>query len=248
MRQRTRIFSALAVLVVCAASQALRADWIVTHDGERFEVKGSWQQKGKLAVFTLPNGNLSSMRLDRIDVEASKKATEQAKRDAEAPPPPPAAEEPKRKAVIVLTDKDFKKPLPADAAPAGDAKSGAKPGKDAPPSKDVPSAVEVVGWDRVPAAESKADGIEINGTLRNKSLDYLTEIVVMASLFDDSGVLIGRFPATVENQVLAPTESSKFHLVATGQFTYSAIKWDTQGRGFHASQDAAAPAKPNGTH
>ena len=245
---KTRVFLALALLG-CAVPAALRADWIVTRQGERFEVRGAPQLKGKLVVFTLPDGSLSSMRADRVDFDASKRATEQAKKAAEAPPAAAEAPKPKRKALIVLTDKDFKKPLPAgpsDAAAldAKDAKEAKAPkgkdGKDVP-SQDVPSSVEVASWERVPASQSKADGLEIVGTVHNTSTNYLTGVIVVAQLFDDNGGIIGRFPATVDNQVLPPNESSKFHLVAKGTFTFASIRWETQGRGLKAAPPPAPP-------
>jgi hypothetical protein len=236
-----------AVLALLLGPAPLHADWIVTRQGERFEIQGTWQLKGKLVVFTLPNGALSSLRADRIDIDASKEATAQAKQQAAAPPPAARAE-PKRKAVIVLTDKDFKKPLPDGAAPAaGNAAAagaaGAKAtGKDnPPPAAGAPSAVEVVSWDRVPANESKANGVELTGTVRNTSQDNLTEVTVVADLFDDSGGLIGRFPAVVDNQQLPPTESSKFHLVANGVVAFGAIRWETTSKGIRSVQGAPAP-------
>jgi len=256
MRSRFRVLTpaagaaAVAALAACAAALALllgpsplHADWIVTRQGERFEIQGTWQLKGKLVVFTLPNGTLSSMRADRVDIDASKQATAQAKQQAAAPPRAPKAE-PRRKAVIVLTDKDFKKPLPDAAAPAaGNAAAGAKAtGKDnPPPAAGVPSAVEVVGWERVPINESKANGVELTGTVRNTSQDNLTEVTVVADLFDDSGALIGRFPAVVDNQQLPPTDSSKFHLVANGVSAFAAIRWETTSKGIRSVQGAPAP-------
>jgi hypothetical protein len=244
--------AAVAALAACAAVLALllgpsplHADWIVTRQGERFEIRGTWQLKGKLVVFTLPNGTLSSMRADRVDIDASKQATAQAKQQAAAPPPA-AKPEPKRKSVIILTDKDFKKPLPDAAAPAAGnaaAGTGAKAtGKDnPPPAAGVPSAVEVVSWERVPANESKANGVELTGTVRNTSQDNLTEVTVVADLFDDGGALIGRFPAVVDNQQLPPTESSKFHLVANGVSAFGAIRWETTSKGIRSVQGAPPP-------
>ncbi len=236
-----------AALALILGPAPLHADWIVTRQGDRFEIQGTWQLKGKLVVFTLPNGTLSSMRADRVDVDASKQATAQAKQRAAAPPAAAKAE-PKRKAVIILTDKDFKKPLPESVAPAAASAAagaaGAKPSaKDnpSPPSKAVPNAVEVVGWDRVPANESKASGAELQGTVRNTSQDILTEVNVVAALFDDSGTLIGRFPAVVDNQQLPPGESSKFHLVAGGVYAFAAIHWETTSKGFRSVQPAPAP-------
>jgi hypothetical protein len=235
---------AAGVLALLLGPSPLRADWIVTRQGERFEIQGTWQLKGKLIVFTLPNGALSSMRADRVDVDASKQATEQAKQQAAAPPPAAKAE-PKRKAVIVLTDKDFKKPLPdAAASAAGDAASaGAKTsGKEnPPPAAGPPGAVRVVSWDRVPANESKANSVELTGTVRNTSQDNLTEVTVTADLFDESGSLIGRYPAVVNNQQLPPTESSKFRVVASGVAAFSAIRWETTSKGIRSAQPPPAP-------
>lgn len=271
MKSRCRVLTppaaagagAAAVTALAAAALALlllgpspvHADWLVTRQGERFEIQGTWQLKGKLVVFTLPNGALSSMRADRVDIDASKQATVQAKQQAAAPPPAAKAE-PKRKAVIVLTDKDFKKPLPDSAAgnaPAAGNAAAATPnaagaagtkatGKESPPpAAGVPSAVEVVGWDRVLTSESRADGIELTGTVRNTSQDILTEVTVVADLFDDSGTLIGRFPAVVDNQQLPPTEGSKFHLVAKGVSAFAALRWETTSKGFKSVQPAPPP-------
>jgi hypothetical protein len=240
----------LAVAAIFAFPQALSADWIVTRQGERFEIQGAWQVKGKLVVFTLPNGTLSSIRADRVDFEASKKATAQAKKGATAPAPPADQGKAKRRAVIVLTDKDFKKTPPpddgsgakADGGNATDAKAGgSRAGKDA---TAVPSSVEIVGWERVPAAESKENGVEIRGTLRNASQDHLTEIAVVAALFDDNGALIGRFPAVIDSQTLPPGESSKFHLLASGIFTFTSLRWETQGKGFRTTTPAPAENPP----
>jgi hypothetical protein len=253
MKLRAAVLAAAfagAAAFLAALPAPARADWIVTRQGERFEIRGSWHEKGKLVVFTLPNGSLSSIRADRVDFDASKRATEQAKKDAEAPPPPEPAKA-KRKAVIVLTDKDFKKGAPpASAAAEGggsiDAKAaaaggGAGGGKDKPPSRDLPSSVEVVSWERVAASDSKANGAEITGTVRNVSQDLLTDVVVVAQLFDDNGGLIGRFSAVVDNQQLPPTETSKFHLVATGVYAFASLRWETQGRGIRAMQPATRP-------
>jgi hypothetical protein len=252
----TAMAAGAVALALLLGPAPLHADWIVTRQGERFEIHGTWQLKGKLVVFTLPNGTLSSMRADRVDLDASKQATAQAKQQAAAPPPAAKAE-PKRKAVIVLTDKDFKKPLPDGAAGSAPAatpsaaaatpnaagpKAAGATGKDnPPPAAGAPSAVEVVGWARVPINESKASGVELTGTVRNASQDNLTEVTVVADLFDDSGALIGRFPAVVDNQQLPPTDSSKFHVVANGVSTFAAIRWETMSKGIRSVQSAPAP-------
>lgn len=253
----------LAGLLAGAAAPALHADWIVTRQGERFEIQGKWQEKGKLVVFNLPNGTLSSLRADRVDFDASKRATEEAKRQAAAPPAGATANKEgkaRRKSVIVLTDKDFKKtPQPPQQTEAGegrgaDARTGksgaASPSTVTPPSKDakeVPASVTVESWDRAPAADSKADGIELTGVVRNTSQYYLTKVNVVANLFDDTGTQIAKVSATVDNQVLPPTESSKFHLVASGVFAFATIRWDTQARGFKGAPPAPPPDSASST-
>jgi hypothetical protein len=250
----TALAAAGALALLLLGPAPLHADWLVTRQGERFEIRGTWQLKGKLVVFTLPNGTLSSMRADRVDIDASKQATAQAKQQAAAPPPAAKAE-PKRKSVIVLTDKDFKKPLPDGAASNAPAASPNAPGaggagaagttatgKDnPPPAAGAPSGVEVVGYERVPANASKASGVELTGTVRNTSQDNLTEVTVVADLFDDSGGLIGRFPAVVDNQQLPPTDSSKFRVVANGVAAFAAIRWETTSKGIRSVQGAPAP-------
>ena len=77
--------------------------------------------------------------------------------------------------------------------------------------------------------------------MRNTSQDILTEVGVVAALYDDNGTLIGRFPAVVDTQQLPPGESSKFHLVANGVFAFAAIRWETTGKGFKSVQPAPAP-------
>jgi hypothetical protein len=232
----------------------------VTRDGERFEIQGSWQLKGKLAVFTLPDGTLSSIRADRIDTAASKRLTDEIREAAQAAAAPPPAEiKVPRKSVIVLTDKDFEKapPVAADSAKSGGDKAKAAPGtpdakaaaaKADAPTQEVPQAVEITNWARVPAAETKIDGTEIKGTLRNASQRYLTEVTVSVSLFDETGTIVGIVPATVENQVLPPSESTTFHVTANGLYSFATVRWDTHGRAFRelpepkaAGTDAAAP-------
>jgi hypothetical protein len=120
MKIRPSVLAAAALVAMAAGS--VHADWIVTRDGERFEIKGAWQQKGKLAVFTLPDGTLSSIRADRLDPDASRRLTEesrQAKPNADSAAPSEAAGKARRKAVIVLTDKDFASAKPKEGTAEG---------------------------------------------------------------------------------------------------------------------------------
>jgi hypothetical protein len=232
----TRKTLMLAGLLIGATIGTLHADWLVTKQGERFEIDGPYQVKGKVVVFSLPGGALSSMRTDQVDFDASQRATEQAKKDAAAPPV--KIEKPQRKAVIVLTDKDFQKSPPPEDANAD--------GKDKPAAPTNRSGVEIVRWDRVPANDSKADGVEIVGTLRNVTADVFTELTVTATFYDDNSNVIGRFPAVVDTQALPSGESSKFHLVASGLFAYNSVKFETSWKGVRGRPGTPVPAPSPG--
>lgn len=229
------------------AVHPVHADWIATTDGAGFEIQGSWQLKGKLAVFTLPDGTLSSIRADRIDVAASRKLTD-AKREAAQAAATPAPPPPARKSVVSLTDKDFNK-APEAAPPAADRKTAGAAGaeseaKPVPSTMDVPGAVQVVNWTRVPAAETKTDGLELTGTLRNTSQRPLAGVTLEASFFDDTGTLIGKAPGTVETQALPAGETSTFRVAASGIFTFATVQWEAHGAAIRPLQGAPAPAAP----
>ncbi|MEM6454112.1 MAG: hypothetical protein AAF772_03365 [Acidobacteriota bacterium] len=84
------------------------ADVLVTVEGEEIETDGPWTVRGRTVVFTRPNGTLSSMRLDEIDLDASEKATALALNPPEMPAEAlPAAPEPPRESVLTLTDDDI---------------------------------------------------------------------------------------------------------------------------------------------
>ncbi len=71
-------------------------------DGSRVETKGPYEVKGRRVLFSDPQGRLSSLRLDEVDLEASRRL-------AEAPPPvaAPVAEAKKPVPVLTLTNKDL---------------------------------------------------------------------------------------------------------------------------------------------
>src|SRR5262245_62955767 len=94
-----------AALLALAAAAPAAADWLVPRQGNgRVETKGPWQVKGKLVVFTLPDGKLSSLRLSEVDLDASGRATDEAAAAARATPAAPAPAPRPREAKVVLTD------------------------------------------------------------------------------------------------------------------------------------------------
>ncbi|KAB2962205.1 MAG: hypothetical protein F9K16_09710, partial [Thermoanaerobaculia bacterium] len=67
----------LAAALLVAAGPA-RADWLVTTDGGLIETKGPWKVDGRRVVFHLPNGTLSSVRADEVDLDRSAAETARA--------------------------------------------------------------------------------------------------------------------------------------------------------------------------
>ena len=119
----SRFAARLSVVIAAGAfvsAAAVHADWLVLREGGSVETRGAWKVEGPKVVYTSTRGVLSSVRASEIDVDASRaltaKKSEEATKGASTATPAP-----KRTPVLVLTDKDFEKAPPADAAAAGDA-------------------------------------------------------------------------------------------------------------------------------
>ena len=142
MLRRSLILLALAVLPGAAGSA--RADWLVTREGARVETRGAWTVKGKLVVFETAAGKLSSLRVAEVDLDASRRATEEAvaaQAQAAAETDKPAE---RRKSVRVITDKDVRQAAPAPEAqpatePTGE-ETAAEGGEETAPAPARPAA------------------------------------------------------------------------------------------------------------
>ncbi len=213
--------AALAALLPAAAA----ADWLVTRDGDRLETRGPWEVRGRLVVFTSAAGTLSSLRLDEVDLEASREAT----REAAAPPPPAAAEPPAAppRPALVLTDRDVAH-VPRAAAAAA-----AEPAPDAGPPPDERTAggkLVVTAWsDRL---DLDAGQLEITGSLRNPGPDVATRIELQILLYAASGTLVERTAAELERQVLPAGESTGFVATFPISTSFAAVRFDVRSRGF----------------
>ncbi len=139
-RPSIRLFLAWTAMAWMLAGVA-HADWLVTRDGERIETRGAWEVRGRVVVFTNHGGALSSIRLDEVDLEASRAATEEPEQAA-AQPAAPA-----RKPVMTLTTRDV-----------GLGEAGAEGPellierlRNAHQFKDMALAMQLVNWDEAPA-------------------------------------------------------------------------------------------------
>ena len=67
MTGRAKAFIVVAAGVATAlAAMPAAGDWLVTNEGKQIETRGPWEVKGRQVIFTLPNGQLSALRVDDI--------------------------------------------------------------------------------------------------------------------------------------------------------------------------------------
>ncbi len=221
-----RRFRFLLPSLLLFLAPAASADWLVGSDGERIETRGPWQIKRSLVVFKSANGSLSSLRLADVDLEASERATAEAKAEPSAsavPAPPPAKREP----VLVLTTEDVGRAV--EPAADGVEEETAEPetpeeiepsrSAEAEPSRSAeaepePPRVEVISWRQAEGAEIA--GLEIHGTLRNDSPSIVTGAGVRVSLYDHDGELIARREAFLDATSIAGRATIGFRALFPG--------------------------------
>ena len=219
-----RRFACLAALLGLAAAPA-RADWLVTREGTWVETRGAWEVKGKLVVFHTLKGDLSSLRLADIDLEASRRETARAelarKAAAEARKRPAPEKEKKKRPVLVLTDDKVRH------VEGGGAAAGAAP--QAPPSLTVAS------WAHT--ADAGDGHVVITGTLRNTSGAQASDITLAVQLLDAGGKTTATGQAVLTATALGAGEQSGFRVEFPGASTYTDVKFAPQAI-------LAAPAEP----
>jgi hypothetical protein len=223
---------ALALLAVGAVSLPARADWLVTREGGRVETKGPWQIKGKLLVFTrADDGALASLRTAEVDLDASAKATADAKVQAAAPTP---VEAPQKK-IASLTDKDFHRPVPVDA--------NGKP-VEGPPAKTGPLIVS--DWKKLD--RPSGDGIAVEGVVHNSTGDMMVNASIEVQLYNEAGERVGTAPGLLTSTSVQPDGSVQFHANFPGVFTFATAKFAVNGLPLNMSpaedKDKAPDAKP----
>ncbi|HEX7180276.1 MAG TPA: FxLYD domain-containing protein [Thermoanaerobaculia bacterium] len=241
-----KLSAGLAACLLAAGSGSAAADWLVTREGGRIETRGPWKEKGKLLVFTTADGNLASLRLSEVDLDASRKATAEAeaaaRAQAEARNAPQKPAEPKKE-VFSITDKDVRPPAPPADAPAqpGQPSSSEAPAADGArqPGERLP-AVTVVGWER---EQVGTDGhVAITGTVRNDSEGSVADVRVFVQLFDDSGSAIATAPADLTATALMPGQLAAFRADFPSLFAFATVKVDV--RGLRLSIRPREPAAP----
>lgn len=223
MTQRNRSTPAVCTAVLLTSvllTAPAAADWLVTREGGRVETKGPWQVKGKLVVFTLPDGKLSSLRLSEVDLDVSRRVTAEAAAAAQAPPPPAQPAKP-REAKVVLTDESFKRVAPPAPAPPGEeTKEGEAAGA------TDPSRLVVASWER---AQGSNGSVVITGTVRNDAPSDAISSAVTVLLYDETGKLIVSGDAVLSSTILPAGQTGSFRAEFPDVFTFGAVKFEAQG-------------------
>jgi hypothetical protein len=218
--QRFVILLILAALAGVAGPA--RADWLVTREGARIETRGAWNVKGKLVVFHTAAGKLSSLRVAEVDLDASRRVTEEAvaaEAQADAEPEKPAE---RRKPVRVITDKDVRQASPAPAPAPGYQPEAAAPGTTSGP------VLLVEAWNQ--ARDPEKDHVLINGMLQNTSGSTATDVKLKVLLFDETGTLIATSQAAIDKGALPPGERAAFKAEFPGYFSFATIQFEPKSR------------------
>jgi hypothetical protein len=222
-RSSPQTVAALAgAVAVLLATGAARADWLVTRDGARLETKGAWKVDGRRVLFTLPNGTLSTMRTDEIDLDQSALVTTQAK---EAPAVPVPAIPAKKEPVLRLTEKDI-----PPMGGLGDEAEGGKEGKEGKSSGSEVSALEVISWEKTD--DTSGEGLEIFGTLKNGSPNIITAPSLLVAIYDADGGLLATNGGEVNAPQIEPGKTANFRVAFPGVPDFATAKFEAQGRGY----------------
>ncbi len=218
----TTLATAAVGIVGWLPAGAVRADWLVTRDGARIETKGAWKVDGRRVLFTMPNGTLSTLRTDELDLDQSALVTTQAK-EALANPAPAAKE--KKEPVLRLTEKDI--PPVGSAAEDADGKPGEKAGE---AKQDEKPALEVISWEKT--ADASGDGLEIFGTIKNSSPNIVVTPTLLVAIYDADGGLLATTNGEVNSPQIQAGKTANFRVAFPGLPDFAAVKFDAQGRGY----------------
>lgn len=235
----TKMMLALAAILVTGAALPAGADWLVTREGARVETREAWKVKGKLVVFHTPAGKLSSLRVADLDLDASRRATEEAVAAAAQAAAEPEKVPQRKRSVRVITDQDVQRAEPAleaDVPPEGEEAAPARGPASGP-------GLVVEGWRQ--ERDPEADHVLITGTLQNASSATSVDTRLKILIFDETGTLIASSQAALAKSALPAGERAEFKADFPGYFSFATIKFEPQGRPL-ARQPSEPPAGGNG--
>lgn len=204
---RSAVRLTLAGLWFAAVAGPASADWLVTRQGARVETRGAWEVKGKLVVFRTPGGELASLRLAEVDLDASRRTTAAAERAVRAVEEVRRRGPEKKPSVRAITDKDVRRV--DSAAPAAGPR------------------LTVTGYERTPDTESGT--LVITGSLRNDSGVRVTEMNLSVQLLGADGQPVVAGQALLTATELDAGQQSGFRVEFPGSPSYSDIRFEPRG-------------------
>lgn len=231
-------------LAAAALPLPAAADWLVTADGERIETKGPWEVRGRLVVYTTPDGTLASLRASRVDLEGSEQATAEAAAEASRPPAESAPEPEERAPVLVLTDRDVARAAPGETGGVETSEGNGEQTPQQSASQPGASSLEVVSYDDRFVAEENE--LVVTGQLRNRGRSLLTRVFLDVIAYDEGGSVIGRTEATIEAEALRPGESTTFTATFPALALYDRLAFNTASSGFIRGGESTEKAGEEG--
>ena len=227
--KRALVIPALLAALVLGAPAF--GDLLVTRDGSRIETRGPWEVRGRLVVFTQPDGTLASIRLREVDLEASEDATAAAEEKETEKGAEGVAESgesaegaaTEKEATWVLTDADFTRRLVVDEETEASEEGTDDDGEDESSQSEAARPPVVLSYQEEPDVVDQH--VRIVGTLANKTRTTASSVSLEVSLFDEQGNLLEMRRAEVTDTVLTPGAETSFQADFPDVFTYSAVRF-----------------------
>jgi hypothetical protein len=217
-----RACTTVLVAACLLAGGAAFADLLVTKEGATLETQGAWRVDGRRVVFTLPNGTLSSIRTDEVDLDRSALATARAAEAASASPPTaPAA--PVAAPILRLSEADL-------STVSDEGEIEIKPAEPAPAEAKAP--LQVISWEQMPMEGE--DGIQLFGTVRNNGTSHMTQVTVTAVLYGEEGGMLANGDAQLNPTTIGPGQSANFRIEFPGLPDFASVKFTAAARGVEA--------------
>ena len=195
----------LALLATCFVALPAGADWLVLRDGTRLETRGPWTEKGRLLVFTSATGELSSLRTEAIDLEASRRATATAAAAAVTPTSSERRAEsaPPRREVRRITNADIPagRVSPAGAAAAAEEEQGPTP---------TAAGGQLQVRDTAQRIDPFDSHLVVSGTLANVSPRTAAAVELTVQAYGADGEMLGSESATLGVAALTPGAATTF--------------------------------------
>lgn len=221
MIRRTPGFFALsATLAAALAPGAATADLLITKDGATIETDGPWRVDGRRVLFMLPNGQLSSLRTDELDLDRSALETARAAEVVEQRAELAAA--PVGEPILRLGEDDLPKEEGSEAAEEEKRAAEAEAPKTPP--------LEIVTFEKMPLDGD--EGVQVFGTVRNNGKDTLTSVSITAILYGEEGGMLANGEAQLNKTAIRPGDTASFRVEFPGLPDFASVKFETAARGF----------------